>query len=88
MTGLQERFNAKEREQQNRLLRAQIMQAKLRSRVTTSVAIATGIIALLITGFFFQKRQANRRLKEQNDLIKRQNEKLAELNYEKIHSSA
>ena len=59
------------------------MQTRLRSRVTTSVAIAIGIIALLITVFFLQKRQANRRLKEQNDLIKRQNEKLAELNYEK-----
>jgi len=37
MAGLQERFNAKQREQQNRLLRAEIMQAMLRSRITAGI---------------------------------------------------
>ncbi|HEY4148285.1 MAG TPA: tetratricopeptide repeat protein [Chitinophagaceae bacterium] len=83
IAGLQERFNAKQREQQNRLLRAEIMQAMLRSRITTYVAIAAAIIALLIAVSLFLKRQANKRLKQQNELIRRQNEKLAELNYEK-----
>ncbi|HSC36260.1 MAG TPA: HAMP domain-containing sensor histidine kinase, partial [Chitinophagaceae bacterium] len=83
MTGLQERFNAKQREQENRLLSAEVTQAVLRSRITMYMAIGAVVIALLVAVSLIQKRQANRRLKQQNELIKRQNEKLAELNYEK-----
>ncbi len=80
---LQERFNAKQREQENKLLQAQVEKAHLQTRTITYLAIAAGIIALVIAISLVQKRIANKRLKEQNDLIKRQNEKLAELNYEK-----
>ena len=83
MTSLQERFNAKQREQDNRLLMAQVTEAELQSRITRYLAIGAAVIALLIGVSLYQKRQANRKLKQQNDLIKRQNEKLAELNYEK-----
>jgi signal transduction histidine kinase len=83
IANLQERFNAKQREQDNKLLQAQVEKAYLRNRTITYLAIAAAIIALLIAISLIQKRMANKRLKEQNDLIKRQNEKLAELNYEK-----
>lgn len=83
MAGLQERFNAKQREKDNRILMADIKQANLQKKITTYLAIAAAVIALLIGVSLYQKRQANRKLKQQNDLIRRQNEKLAELNYEK-----
>lgn len=83
MAALQERFNARQREQENRLLMAAVTQARLQSRIITYLAIAAAVIAALIGISLYQKRQANRKLKQQNDLIRRQNEKLAELNYEK-----
>ncbi|MBS1565385.1 MAG: HAMP domain-containing histidine kinase, partial [Bacteroidetes bacterium] len=83
MASLQEKFNAKQREQENRLLMADIKQAVLQRRIITWMAVAAAVIALLIGVSLYQKRQANRKLKKQNDLISRQNEKLAELNYEK-----
>jgi signal transduction histidine kinase len=83
IAGLQERFNAKQREQDNKLLQAQVEKAYLRNRAISFLAIAAGIIALLVAGSLIQKRRANKRLQQQNDLINRQNEKLAELNYEK-----
>jgi signal transduction histidine kinase len=83
MADLQERFNARQREQDNRLLMAEVQQAVLQRHIVTYLAIAAAVIALLIGVSLYQKRQANRKLKQQNELIKRQNEKLAELNYEK-----
>lgn len=83
MANLQERFNARQREQENKLLMADIKQAVLQRHIITYLAIAAGVIALLIGISLYQKRQANRKLEKQNQLISRQNEKLAELNYEK-----
>jgi signal transduction histidine kinase len=83
IANLQERFNAKQREQDNKLLQAQVEKAYLKTRTITYLAIAAVITAVVIAISLIQKRMANKRLKEQNDLIKRQNEKLAELNYEK-----
>ncbi|MDF2187443.1 tetratricopeptide repeat-containing sensor histidine kinase [Paraflavitalea sp. CAU 1676] len=80
---LQERFHAKEREVANQLLKGQIEKESLRSRIATILAIALAIIGILIAIAFIIKRNANRRLKNINDLIVQQNEKLEELNYEK-----
>lgn len=80
---LQERFHAKERETANKLLQARIEKEALRTKIVTILAIAMAVIGVLIAIAFITKRNANRRLKSINDLIVQQNEKLAELNYEK-----
>lgn len=80
---LQERFNAKEREAQNKLLTEQMLAERYRRRSITYLAIALGLIGILAAVAFVLKRNANRRLTANNEMIRRQNERLAELNYEK-----
>ena len=80
---LQERFNAKQREQENRLLQAQVEEAHFRNKAITLLALAAAVIAIIIALLLIQKRKANVKLQYKNDFINRQNEKLAELNYEK-----
>lgn len=80
---LQETFNASERQKDNQLLQANIEKVSLRNKYTTWLAFV-GLIASLIVAFFLvQKRLANKKLQEKNDMIIRQNEKLGELNFEK-----
>ena len=83
IAGLQENFNARQREADNKLLQLEIEKAYLRNRIITSLALAAAIIAVLIAVSLIQKRRANKKLMQQNDLINRQNQKLAELNAEK-----
>jgi len=83
IAGLQERFNAKQREQENRLLQSDIEKALFRNKATTLLALAAGIIAVIIALLLIQKRKANKILQHKNDFINRQNERLAELNFEK-----
>lgn len=80
---LQERFHAKEREVANKLLKEQVEKEALRTKIVTLLAVALALIGILIAIAFVIKRNANRRLKNINELIVQQNEKLAELNYEK-----
>ena len=80
---LQERFNAKEREAENKLLQERIKNESVKTKGITLLAIALGVIVILALTAFIIKRNANRRLKTTNDLIVQQNEKLSELNYEK-----
>lgn len=83
IAGLQERFHAKEREVANKLLKEEVEKEVLRTRIVTLLAIALALMGISITIAFVTKRNANRRLKKINELIVQQNEKLAELNYEK-----
>ncbi len=80
---LQERFNAKEREAANKLLKEQIEKEEIRNKSVTLLAIALAVIGALIAIALLIKRRANHRLKARNELITQQNEKLAELNHEK-----
>ncbi len=80
---LQERFNAKEREAQNKVLQGKIEREELRRQGITLFAIALSVILILIAIAFLIKRNANKRLQDTNTQILLQNEKLAELNYEK-----
>lgn len=80
---LQERFHAGERETENKLLQDTIEKETVRTREITLVAVALGIIGLLVAIGFVIKRNAHRRLQATNELIVQQNEKLSELNYEK-----
>lgn len=80
---MQERFHARDREKQNQLLLAQVEKEKLRNRYLSYQTIAAIIIGLLISGFLVTYRRSNQRLKEVNQVIGRQKEKLASLNQEK-----
>ena len=83
ITDLQERFNVKEKEQQNALLALEIDRQRLKNRNVTIGAAAVGLIAIAVAFSFFLIRRKNQKLEEQNDLIHKQNEKLSELNAEK-----
>lgn len=83
IASLQERFNARKRETDNKLLLAEIEKEKFRGQAIMAVAAGLAIVGLLIAIAFIIKRNANRKLKIQNELIRRQNERLAELNHEK-----
>lgn len=80
---LQEKFNARDREKQNQLLLAEVGQAKLKYRYLSYLAIAAVIIGVLIGGFLLVYHRANNKLKEVNQVIGRQKEKLSALNQEK-----
>jgi signal transduction histidine kinase len=80
---LQERFNAREREAENNLLMARVEKERIRTRWFISLAIALGVIGILIAVGLISKRRANQRLQATNELIIQQNEKLSELNHEK-----
>lgn len=80
---LQERFNVKQREQENKLLFLEIDRQKLQNRNITIAAVGTGLLALGVGFFLMLIRRKNRKLQVQNELIQKQNQKLAELNSEK-----
>ncbi|MET0241963.1 MAG: ATP-binding protein [Flavitalea sp.] len=80
---LQERFNAKERENQNQILQLEVKSQKLWSRGLTIVVVALTITGVLAFVSFIKKRNSNKRLRATNILMNKQNQKLAELNYEK-----
>lgn len=80
---LQERFDAREREAENNLLLARVEKERIRTRGFFLLAIALGIIGILVAVGLIAKRNANRRLQATNELIIQQNEKLSELNHEK-----
>lgn len=83
ISSLQEKYNAKEREQQNFRLSADIEKEKIKSNAITYLALAAAIIASITAVFLVVKRSANKKLVAVNGLISRQNKKLAELNLEK-----
>ncbi len=83
ISSLQEKYNAKEREQQNFRLSADIEKEKIKSNAITYLALAAAVIASITAVFLVVKRSANKKLVAVNGLISRQNKKLAELNLEK-----
>lgn len=80
---MQERFHASERENQNRLLMASVQQEKIRNSYLSYLAIAAVIIGILVGVFLLVYRLANRKLKDTNQIIRRQKENLVALNQEK-----
>jgi signal transduction histidine kinase len=83
IAALEEKYKAEKREQQNKLLTAEVEQQKLQKRNTRILAAAAAMVAALIAFALFLNRRKNARLQEKNELISRQNDKLAELNFEK-----
>jgi len=80
---LQEKFQARERENEKLLLESEINQQKFHFRIMLIVVISLLLIAVAAAVLFIFKRRANRQLQATNDRIIRQNERLSELNYEK-----
>ncbi|HRP58200.1 tetratricopeptide repeat-containing sensor histidine kinase [Agriterribacter sp.] len=80
---LQEKYNLKQKEQQNKMLGLEIERQKLEKR--NILFMALGIAALAISAFIslLLIRRKNNLLKKQNELIQKQNSKLARLNAEK-----
>ena len=80
---LQEKFQARERENEKLLLQSEINQQKFHFRIMLIMIISLLLIAIAAAVSFIIKRRANRQLQATNDQIIRQNERLSELNYEK-----
>jgi signal transduction histidine kinase len=80
---LQQKFNMRDREAQNKLLQSEIEKQRIWSRGLTLLVLALALTGVLAIVAFITKRNANKRLSATNDLITRQNQKLAELNHEK-----
>ena len=80
---LEQKYNAREREQENKLLAAQFEAEKFRSHILFLLSMAIGLIALATIYFLFLIRKKNKKLEEKNTLIQLQNIKLADLNAEK-----
>ncbi|MCG7855994.1 tetratricopeptide repeat-containing sensor histidine kinase [Flavihumibacter sp.] len=80
---MQERFNARDREKQNKLLVSEVDREKLKNKNLSLLVLAAFIIALLVGISLLVYRRANLRLQEVNIQIQKQKEKMAILNKEK-----
>ncbi|MDI3318404.1 tetratricopeptide repeat-containing sensor histidine kinase [Pinibacter soli] len=80
---LQEKYNAIEREHENNLLQSQVVAEKLKHKIYIYLVIAAGLVILVVSFAFLEKRNSNQKLEKVNTTIMKQNEKLAELNQEK-----
>ncbi len=80
---LEQKYEARKRENEKLLLQSEIAQQKFHNRIVTTMAVSLLLIAIAAAILFVIKRNANRQLSATNDLVMRQNEKLSELNYEK-----
>jgi signal transduction histidine kinase len=80
---LEQKYEARKRENEKLVLQAEIAQQKFHNRIVSLMAISLLLIAIAAATLFVIKRRANQQLSATNNLIVRQNEKLSELNYEK-----
>jgi signal transduction histidine kinase len=80
---LQEKYQARERENEKLVLQSEIGQQRFHFRIILVMAFSLLLIAIAAAISFIVKRRANRLLQATNEQIVRQNERLSELNYEK-----
>ena len=80
---LEQKYEARKRENEKLVLQGEITQQRFHNRIVTVMAVSLLLIAIAAAILFMIKRNANRQLSSTNELIVRQNEKLSELNYEK-----
>jgi signal transduction histidine kinase len=80
---LEEKYEARERENEKLVLQSEITQQKFHNRIMMIMAISLLLIAIAAAMAFVIKKNVNRKLQATNDLVIRQNERLSELNYEK-----
>ena len=80
---LEEKYEARQRENEMLLLQGEISQQKFHTRIMLITSASLLIVAIVAAMAFVLKRRVNRKLQATNDLVIRQNERLSELNYEK-----
>lgn len=80
---LEQKYEARKKENEKLLLQAEIERQRFRNRIVLFTALFLLLIAIAAAILFVIKRNANRQLQATNGLIVRQNERLSELNYEK-----
>jgi signal transduction histidine kinase len=80
---LEQKYEARKRENEKLLLQSEITQQKFHNRIVTIMAVSLLLIAIATAILFIIKRNVNRKLQATNELIVRQNERLSELNHEK-----
>lgn len=80
---LEEKYEARQHENEMLLLQGEITQQKFHTNIMLIMSISLLLIAILAALAFIIKRKANRKLQATNDLVIRQNERLSELNFEK-----
>lgn len=80
---LEEKYEARQHENEKLVLQAEVAQQKFHSRIMMITAGSLLLIAIAAAIAFIIKRKANQKLQSTNALIVRQNERLSELNYEK-----
>lgn len=83
IAGLREKYGAEKREQQNRLLSAELRNEQLAGRNYLLALGGAVLLALLIAFGWWQARRQKRRTEAQNAFIQKQNNMLAELNADK-----
>ena len=80
---LEQKYEARQHENERLVLQAEVAQQKFHSRIMMITAGSLLLIAIAAAIAFIIKRKANQKLQSTNALIVRQNERLSELNYEK-----
>ncbi len=80
---LQERFNMKQKDQQNKLLSFEIDRQKYEKRNMTILVIGIALLAVSALTILVLIKRKNEQLQKQNKLIQTQNEKLSKFNTEK-----
>jgi len=80
---LEEKYEARERENEKLLLQGEVAQQKFHTRIMMIMLISLLLVAIAAAMAFMTKRKVNKKLQATNDLVMRQNERLSELNYEK-----
>lgn len=80
---MDERYKARQREQENKLLQSQVLAGTLRFRNLLIALCSIAVLAIATGVFLYRDRVKNRKLEQINALVQAQNEKLADLNAEK-----
>jgi signal transduction histidine kinase len=80
---LEQKYEARKRENDNLRLESEITRQRFNNRIVTILSVSLFLIALVTAVLFIIKRRTNRQLSATNDLIVRQNLRLSELNFEK-----
>jgi signal transduction histidine kinase len=80
---MDERYKARQREQENKLLQSQVLAGTLRFRNLLIALCSIAVLAIATGVFLYRDRVRNRKLEQINALVHAQNEKLADLNAEK-----
>jgi signal transduction histidine kinase len=80
---MDERYKARQREQENKLLQSEVLAGTLRFRNLLIALCSIAVLAIATGVFLYRDRIKNRKLEQSNALIHAQNEKLADLNAEK-----